>query len=100
MAFADFFMPVLAAAQGILAVVNMNGLQPLQSDKAVKLLQHLIQALRNVIAAVKYVARIQADAYLIRKLHLVDNSRQLFKAAAYFRPLAGHGFQQHRRPLS
>ena len=74
----------------------MDGLQPGKAENSVKLLQHPVQVVCHIIAAVGHVAGVQADSQLVRKLHQVQNGPKLLKAAAHLRALARHGFQQHR----
>ena len=80
------------AAQAIFAVINMDCFQTAETDGAVKLMQYLFELPDNIIAAVKDVARIEADAQLIRKSCLFYYSRNFFKIPTYFGSFAGHGF--------
>ena len=99
-ALADFFMPVFVAGQLVLAVVHVDGFQPIQADDLIKSRQYVVQMVDDIVAAVKDVARIEADADFIVHGHFVDDGRQFFKGPAHFRPLAGHGFQEDRRLLA
>ena len=80
---------------GILAVVQMNRLQPPEADDAVKFCQHAVQVVDDVVSSVGHVAGVQADAHLAGELHPVQNGPQLLKTAAYFAALACHGLQQN-----
>ena len=74
----------------------MHRLQTLQTNDFVKLRQYAVQIINDIIATVKNMTGIKADAHLFVKLHLAQNRRQLLKAAANLRALAGHRFQQNR----
>lgn len=63
--FSDEFVPILVRRQGVLAVVEVNGAQPLQSDDVVKLIHHIIQMIHDVVARIVDVAGVQANAYLV-----------------------------------
>ena len=74
----------------------MHSLQTLQADNFIELRQYAVKIINDIIAAVKNMTGIKADAHLFVKLHLAQNSRQLLKAAANLRALACHRFQQNR----
>ena len=50
--FADAGMPILSGAQRVLAVIQVNRLQSMQTQNTVKLLQHTVQISDDVIPAV------------------------------------------------
>ena len=88
-------------AHGVQAVVQVEGLQPVQADDPVKLRQNAVQIPGHVVSGVGDVAGIQTDPHLLRQRHPVQNLPQFLEAAAHLRSLAGHGLQQdggvHRR---
>ena len=96
---ADHLVAVFSRAPGILAVVQVDGLEAGKADYAVKFLQHAVQVSHNVVARVVDVAGVQADAHAVRALHPVEDGAQGFKGAAHLAALAGHGLQEHRRVL-
>ena len=51
--------------KGIFTVVQMKGFQAVYADHAVKFRKHAVQIIYDIIAAVKNVAGIQADADFI-----------------------------------
>ncbi len=71
----------------------MHGAQVLKADHAVELFKHAVQVVHDVVAAVVDVARVQAYAHVIGKLHTVDDGGQLLERAADLRALACHGLQ-------
>ena len=87
---------VLVAAPVVHAVVQMHGLQPVQAHHPVKLREHPIQVVFDVIASVPDVAGVQTDAQMLRVLHPVDDGAQVLEPAAHLAALARHGLQQHR----
>ena len=95
-AFADAGVAVLLCTAGIEAVVDMDGLQPVQADDLVELCQHAVQIMDDIVACVGDMAGVKAHAHFIRQRHAVKDLPQLLKPAAYLRAFAGHGLQQHR----
>ena len=81
--------------QGVHAVVDMQGLEPVQSQYPVELLQNALQIVDHIIPAVGHMAGVEADAQLIAQFHPVNDGPQLFKGAAHLAALARHGLQQH-----
>lgn len=57
--FPDFLMAVFVTFKWILAVIEVNGLQPLQPDHPVELLQHTVQIVNNIIPRIVHMTRIQ-----------------------------------------
>ena len=94
-AFTDAGVAVLPGAAGVQAVVEVDGLQPVQADDAVKLRQYAVQVVCQVVPGIGGVAGVQADPHFRSQVHLVQDLPQLFKPAAHLAALAGHGFQQH-----
>ena len=94
---ADFLVSVLMTADRILAVVQVNGFQPVQADDFIKRLQNAIQIPDDVIAAIIYMAGIQTNAHALLLLYSVQNGAQLLKASANLTALTRHGLQKHRR---
>ena len=62
--FADAGMAILAAGEGHQAVVQVNGIQLVQPDMPIKLLQHPIKIVHNVISRRIHVAGVEAHAHL------------------------------------
>ena len=52
----DTCVPVLAGACGVLAVVKVDGFQAVQTNHPVKLCQHTVQIVDNIISAVRDMA--------------------------------------------
>ena len=75
----------------------MNRLQSVKTHRTVKLFQHSVKVSDNIVAAVPDVARVEADADVLRQLHAVDDGAQLLEAAADLAALAGHGLEQDGR---
>ena len=74
----------------------MHRFQALQADNFIELRQYAVKVADDIIAAVKNMTGIKANAHLFVKLHPAQNRRQLLKAAANLRALACHSFQQNR----
>ena len=94
-ALADFGMAVLVGIERRQAVIQMDCLEAVQSDDAVKFRQHPVQVIDNIVACAVDMAGIKADPQMAAQLRAVDDGFELLKAAANLRALAGHGFQQH-----
>mgnify|MGYP002335557561 CR=1 FL=1 len=54
---AELLVPILAAAQGVLAVVEVHGPQARQAHDAIELLQHAVQVAADVVPRVMDMAR-------------------------------------------
>lgn len=80
-------------------VVDMDCFQPGQANPRIKLSQHVIEMIDNVIPAVKHMACIETYPDVVLQLHLFNDGGDFFKITANFRSLAGHRFQQDRRFL-
>ena len=91
MAFTDFLVAVFMAGQFIFAVVDVDGFQPVEADDLIEGHEDVIELMDDVLAAVKDVARIEADADFIIHDGLIDDGGQFFKGPPDFSPLAGHG---------
>ena len=85
------------AAAGVEAVVEVHGVQALEPDHAVKLREHTVKVAGDVIPRVPDVARVEADADVLRQLHAVNDGAQLLEAAADLAAFAGHGLEQDGR---
>ena len=94
-ALSDFFVPVLMAPQGVLVVVQMDGVKPGKADDFVKVAEHAIQIVHYVVAAVIYMAGVQAYSQPVLPFRSVYNGRQFLEGAAHFGAFPGHGFQQY-----
>ena len=94
-ALSDALVPVLPGAGWVLAVVEVDSLQPVQADDLVKLCQHAVQIADDVVSAVGDMAGIQTDAHVILELHPVQNLPQFLEAAAHLTALSCHGLQQN-----
>ena len=71
-------------------------MQALEPDHAVKLREHAVEVAGNVIPRVPDMARVEADADVLRQLHAVDDLAQLLKLSADLAALSGHRLQKHR----
>ena len=98
-AFADSGMPVLVRACRVEAVIDVQSAQLFQAYDVVKLLQHPVKIIYDIIACVADMACVQADPYLVLYLDTVNYSRKLLEPAADLTALAGHGLQQYHRAL-
>ena len=73
----------------------MQRLQLGKADDPVKLRQHTIQIVHDIVAAVIDVAGVQAHTDIVAA-HTVHDGLQFLKLAADLTALTGHGLQQHR----
>ena len=71
------------AGKGILAVIQVDRLQTVQADDAVKTGKHIVQLLHDIGAAVVYMACIQAYTEPVARLARIHDRAQLLKAAEY-----------------
>ena len=88
-------MAVLRAAQRIPAVRKMHSAQPFKADHAVKLREHTVEIIYDIVSGIEDMADIHAHAHLVAKLHPVKDFPQLFKPAADLAALARHRLQQN-----
>ena len=77
----------------------MHGKQAVEADHVVKLRQHVVEMVHDVVAAVPYMAGVKADTHMVRELHPVEDRPHLGEGLADFRAFAGHGFHQDRGVL-
>lgn len=98
-ALADAGVAVLGAADGVPAVVEMNGPQSLKADDPVEFGQHAVEVVDDIVAGVMHVTGVKTDTHFFPQGDPVQNQAQFLKVAAKFTALAGHGLQQHRRRL-
>ena len=57
-------MAVLVGSDWIFAVIQMDSLQSVQTDYAVKFLQDAVQVVYDIITGIPYMAGVQTDSYL------------------------------------
>ena len=57
------------------AVVNVYRFQAVKPNHAVKLCQHTVEVVYNVIPGIEHVAGIEAHAYVVDKFDALDNRR-------------------------
>ena len=81
------------------AVVNVYRFQAVKPNHAVKLCQHTVEVVYNVIPGIEHVAGIEAHAHMVGKFNALDDRRKLLERATHFSTLARHGFEQHRSGL-
>ena len=74
LAFADAGVAVLVRTAGIHAVVEVDGMQTVEPDHTVELLQHAVEVAHDVVARIPHVARVQAHAHVALQLHLRSSS--------------------------
>ena len=93
---ADACVAILAAAQRVHAVVEMDGFEPVQPDHLVKLREHAVQVAHDVISRIVHVARVEAHAHFVALFRAVDYLPQFLERASHLASLSRHRFQQHR----
>ena len=86
-------------AAGVLRIVQVHGAQPLDADDAIEFVKHAVKVVHDIVPTVVHMARVQAHAHVVGKLHALDDGCQLLKRTANFRAFACHGFQQNRGGL-
>ena len=84
---AQFLVPVLVRSPVVLTVIEVYRLQAIQSDHIIKMLQHAVQIIHEIISGIPGVAGIKADTDLLLTLHPVDDLPELFKCSSDLRPL-------------
>ena len=98
-ALADGRMAILARAERVLRVVQMNRPKTVQADHPVELLQHAVKIAGDIVSSVPYVARVQAHAHPIAQLNALDDGGYLLEGAPDLGALTRHRLQQKRRRL-
>ena len=91
-------MAVFVAGKGVLAVVQVQGVQPVQTNHPVKFRQYTVQVVHDVVAAVVDVTGVQTHAHVFAS-HGVQNVPEFLKPSADLAALPRHGFQQHRHRI-
>ena len=66
------FMAVFVAGKGVLAVVQVQGVQPVQTNHPVKFRQYTVQVVHDVVAAVVDMTGVQTHAHVFAS-HGVQN---------------------------
>ena len=62
---ADLRMAILAAPQGEQGIVHVEGLEPIEANMLVELLQNAIQVVNDVVSRGEHVAGVQTDAHFV-----------------------------------
>ena len=75
------------------AVVNVYRFQTVKPNHAVKLRQHTVEVVYNVIPGIEHVAGIEAHAHEVGERYAVQNFTEFLKMRADFRALACHGLE-------
>ena len=94
---ADVLVAVDPGADGRAAVVEVEGLDPLEADRPVERLPswpRYSRAVAQRIAGGEDVAGVEADAQPVGVLHAVEDRGQVLESPAERGSLAGRGFQQ------
>jgi len=92
---ADGFVAVLACAEGILGVVEVDGAEAGESDDAVEFGEDVVEGGGDGVAGIVDVAGVEGDEEVFGVLDAVDDVAELLKGAADFGALAGHGFEEY-----
>ena len=72
-ALSDLFVTVLVAGERIFTVVHMNRPQTAQPDHAVKLLQHTIQVVDNIVSRIVHMTRIKTYSHMLLQLYTIKD---------------------------
>ena len=96
LAFPDPRVAVLPGSPDIHAVIQMDRFQAFQPHNTVKLCQHTVKIIHNVIPGIPDMACIHTYSHLIRKFDSVKNFPKLLKASSDLAALSRHGLQEHR----
>ena len=96
---ADVLVPIDAAPQRLLRVVQMKHLEPVEPDDAPEGAERSGISLRrdDVVAGCEQVTRVETDADPPMPRHPVDDRGKLFERGAERRPLPGGVLEQHHR---
>ena len=97
MSCSQYLMAVLAGAHGVFGVVEVDGPETVKAYGTVKGTQHSLKVVHDVVAGIKDMAGVEADAELVRKFHAFNDGVQFLEAASHFRAFAGHGFEEDGR---
>src|SRR4030095_9649597 len=101
-ALTDVLVTIDAAAEGLLRIVQMKRLQPVESNQPSELLERRRVAFgrADVVYGCQQMAGIEAYANTRVVVHLRDDRRELLERRAQRRPLARRVFEQHHRPAA
>ena len=95
---ADALVTIFMGATRVLRIVDVYGMQAIDTHHAVELVEYTVQIMDDVVAGIAHMAGVQTNAQLIGQLwalggNALDNVRQFFKATAHLGALAGHGLK-------
>ena len=93
LALADLCVAVFVRGKPEDAVVNVYRFQAVKPNHAVKLCQHTVEVVYNVIPGIEHVASIEAHAHEVGERYAVQNFTEFLKMRADFRALARHGLE-------
>src|SRR5688572_28888665 len=91
-------MTIETAAEALLGVVQMEGLDLRESDQPVERVQGLgvARLRREVVPGGKQMTGVEADDQSLRRLAVVQHPRQVLEPVAQARSLAGGGLEERR----
>ena len=87
-ALTDFFVTILMAGKRIFTVIQMNRPQAGQPNRAVKLLQHTIQVVDNIVSRIVHMTRIKTYSHMLLQLYSIKNGPDFFEAFAHLAAFA------------
>ena len=75
-------------ATRVLRIIDVYGMQAIDTHHAVELVEYAVQIMDDVVAGIAHMAGVQTNAQLIGQLwalggNALDNARQFFKATAH-----------------
>ena len=70
---ANLLVSVLRGSRRVLAVIDMQRLQPIHTYDSIKLVKHSRKIIFDIVAGIADMAGVQAHAKLILELNSVDN---------------------------
>lgn len=85
-------VPVHAAGQCLLRVVQVDGTQVAEAYGLFKFLEYLVILFHQIVSGGEGVAGVQTDTYARLVVHAVDDVAQLLELVAHVAPLAGRVF--------
>ena len=96
-AFSDAGVAVLARSKRVERIVQMHGLEPIESDLAVERFQNAVETAGDVVSGVPHVAGVEAHSQDAAALHAVYDAAQFAEVATRFAAFPRHRLEQDGR---
>lgn len=75
----DFGMTIFAACERVHTVIEMERLDAVETDEAIKFIQNAVKIIHDIVSGIVHMATVHADADLIFQNHAVYNTRKFLE---------------------